>query len=237
MTGMPLRRSLIPTLVAVAMSTVLIAGCSKSSNESSSPLPDAATLLKQSAETTKGVKSAHLELTVQGKVKGLPIKTLTGDLANSPAVAAKGHTRFVLGDDEVEADFVVMDGTLYASLDPGVWSSFGPAADVYDVSVILNPDTGLANILSNFTDPKADGREDINGVKTVRITGQVNADAVNKIAPKIGATGTVPGTAWVREDGNHDLVQAKLEPSSGNTIQMTLSKWNEPVSVEKPPGV
>jgi lipoprotein LprG len=105
------------------------------------------------------------------------------------------------------------------------------------VSVILNPDTGLANILSNFTDPKADGREEINGVQTVRITGQVSADAVNKIAPKIAATGTVPGTAWVREDGNHDLVQAKLEPSSGNIIQMTLSKWNEPVSVEKPPGV
>jgi lipoprotein LprG len=237
MTVMPLRRSLVPTLVAVAVSTALIAGCSKSSNQSSSPLPDAATLLKQSAQTTKDVKSAHLDLAVQGKIKGLPIKSLTGDLANSPAVAAKGHTRFVLGDDEVEADFVVMDGTLYASLDPGVWSSFGPAADIYDVSVILNPDTGLANILSNFTDPKADGREDINGVKTVRITGQVNADAVNKIAPKIGATGTVPGTAWVREDGNHDLVQAKLEPSSGNTIQMTLSKWNEPVSVEKPPGV
>jgi lipoprotein LprG len=237
MTGMPLRRSLIPTLVAVALSTALIAGCSKSSNQSTAPLPDAATLLKQSAQTTKDVKSAHLDLTVQGKIKGLPIKTLTGDLSNSPVVAAKGHARFTLGDDEVEADFVVADGTLYASLDPGVWSSFGSAADIYDVSVILNPDTGLANILSSFNDPKADGREEINGVNTVRVTGQVNADAVNKIAPKVGATGTVPGTAWVREDGNHDLVQAKLEPSSGNIIQMTLSKWNEPVSVEKPPGV
>ncbi len=105
------------------------------------------------------------------------------------------------------------------------------------MSVILNPDAGLANILSNFTNPKADSRETINGVQTIKITGQVSADAVNKIAPKVATGGSVPGTAWIREDGNHDLVQAKLEPSPGNSIQMTLSKWNEPVTVEKPPGV
>ena len=135
-----------------------------------------------------------------------------------------------------EAEFVVLDGTLYASLDPGQWNDFGAASNIYDVSVILNPDTGLANVLSNFTDPKADGRETINGVQTVKITGEVSADAVNKIAPGI-ASGPVPGTAWIREDGNHELVQAKLEPSAGNSVQMTLSKWNEPVTVEKPPAL
>ena len=61
------------------------------------------------------------------------------------------------------------------------------------MSVILNPDAGLANILSNFTNPKADGRETINGVQTIKITGQVSADAVNKIAPKVATGGTVPG--------------------------------------------
>ena len=74
-------------------------------------------------------------------------------------------------------------------------------------------------------------------MQTIKITGQVSADAVNKIAPKVATGGTVPGTAWIREDGNHDLVQVKLEPSSGNSVQMTLSKWNDPVTVEKPPGV
>src|ERR1700730_16437237 len=208
MQAMPLRRTTAAILAAVALSAALIAGCSKSSNQQSgAPLPDAATLLKQSAQTT------------------------------APAVAAKGHTRLMLAGDAAEADFVVLDGTLFGSLDPNSWNNFGPASDIYDVTVILNPDTGLANILSNFTNPKADGRETINGVQTIKITGQVSADAVNKIAPKVATGGTVPGTAWVREDGNHDLVQAKLEPSSGNSIQMTLSKWNDPVTVEKPPGV
>ena len=238
MQAMPLRRTTAAILAAVALSAALIAGCSKSSNQQSGPpLPDAATLLTQSAQTTRDLKSAHLDLTVQGKIAGLPLQSLTGDLTNVPAVAAKGHTRLMLAGDAAEADFVVLDGTLFGSLDPNSWNNFGPASDIYDVSVILNPDTGLANILSNFTDPKADGRETINGVQTIKITGQVSADAVNKIAPKVATGGTVPGTAWIREDGNHDLVQVKLEPSPGNSIQMTLSKWNDPVTVEKPPGV
>lgn len=238
MQGMPLRRTTAAVLAAVALSAALVAGCSKSSNQqSAAALPDAATLLTQSTQTTRDLKSAHLELTVQGKIEGLPIQTLTGDLTNTPAVAAKGHTRLMLAGDAAEADFVVLDGTLYGSLDPNSWNNFGPAADIYDVSVILNPDAGLANILSNFTNPKADSRETINGVQTIKITGQVNADALNKIAPKVATGPSIPGTAWIREDGDHDLVQVKLEPSSGNSIQMTLSKWNEPVTVEKPPGV
>ncbi|MBV9516258.1 MAG: LppX_LprAFG lipoprotein [Mycobacteriaceae bacterium] len=238
MQGMRLRcRSTAALVVAIALFVALTAGCSKSSNQSTANLPDAATLLKQSTQTTRDLKSAHLELSVQGKIEHLPVKTVSGDLTNTPAVAAKGHARFTMGEGDVDADFVVLNGTLYGSLDPNSWNDFGSAANIYDISVILNPDTGLANILSSLTDPKAQGRETVNGVQTVKITGQVTADAVNKIAPKVASGGNVPATVWIREDGNHDLVQVKLEPSSGNSIQMTLSKWNEPVDVQKPPGV
>jgi lipoprotein LprG len=235
--GMRLRRRTTAAVLAtIALSAALVGGCSKSSNQAST-LPDAATLLKQSAQTTRDVKSAHLEITVQGKIEHLPIQTLSGDLTNVPAVAAKGQTKVNEGGDVIDAGFVVLDGTMYASLDSNSWINFGPASNVYDVSLILNPDTGLANVLSNITDPKAVGREPINGVQTVKITGQVSSDTVNKVAPKIAPSGNVPSTVWIREDGNHDLVQVMVEPSSGNSLQMTLSKWNEPVTVEKPPGV
>ncbi|MDT5234287.1 MAG: lipoprotein LprG, partial [Mycobacterium sp.] len=108
------------------------------------------------------------------------------------------------------------------------------AADIYDASDILNPDTGLAIVLAIFSDAKSDGRETINGVDAVRVTGTVTAEAVNKIVPQISATGPVPGTAWIREDGNHDLVQAKLEPTPGNTVTMTCTDWGKPVAVNKP---
>lgn len=234
MQGMQTRR-LLGALASLGIAAALIAGCSSGSKPSGGPLPDANTLIKQSAQTTKNVKSAHLVLTVTGKVPGMPIKNLTGDLTTTPATAASGNTTITLGGSDINADFIVVDGTLYATLTPNKWSDFGKASDIYDVSVILNPDTGLANALSNFSDAKAEGRDTIDGQTTIRISGNVTADAVNKIAPPFGASGPVPATIWIQENGEHELVRANLQKSKGNAVQMTLSKWGETVQVSKPP--
>ncbi len=42
-------------------------------------------------------------------------------------------------------------------------------------------------------------------------------------------------TVWIQENGDHQLVQAQLVQSAGNSIQMTVSNWNAPVQVTKPP--
>jgi lipoprotein LprG len=220
-------------MAAISTAAALVVGCSSSSSTSSEPLPDAAGLLQQSAQTTKGLKSAHLEITVTGKIEGLPVKKLTGDLTNVPATAVQGNATITMGGSDVDAGLVVIDGTLYASLSPNSWLDLGPAADIYDPSVILNPDTGLANILTNFSDAKSVSSETVNGVQTIKVTGNITADAVNKLVP-VKATGPVPGTAWIQKDGDHNLVQAEIDPSSGNSIQMTLSNWNTPVTVTKP---
>ena len=61
--------------------------------------------------------------------------------------------------------------------------------------------------ISNFSDPKAEGREDINGVKTVRVTGkQQQCWAPNAIAPPLAGNPYVPGTAFLSEEGNHELM-------------------------------
>ncbi len=234
MHGMQTRRRLFTVLAALSIATALIAGCSSGSKQSGAPLPDATTLVKQSADVTKNLKSAHLVLSVIGKVPGLPIKTLTGDLTNSPATAASGNVQLTLGGSDVDANFVVVDGELYATLTPNKWSDFGKAADIYDVSAILNPDTGVANLLANFTDAKAEGRDTINGENTIRISGNVPPDAVNKIASQLNATKATPTTVWIQETGDHQLAQVKMDKSSGNSVQMTLSNWNQPVQVTKP---
>ena len=227
---------LLAILAALFAVAALVAGCSGSSDDSATDLPDAATLLQESSETTAGETSAHLKLAVQGQIAELPVESLEGDLTQRPAVAAKGTADIVfLGQRLQGVQFVVADGDLYAAITAGgSLSNFGPASDIYDVAAILSPEAGLANVLSNFSDAKADGRETVEGVTTVRITGMVSADAVNKIAPQIAATAPVPGTAWVAEDGDHQLMQARLEPSPGNSVTMTLSAWGEPVTVDKP---
>jgi lipoprotein LprG len=233
---MPTRPRFFAVLAALCIATTLVAGCSsKSKQQSSAPLPDATTLLKESSQTTKNVKSVHLALSVKGKIQGLPVKTLTGDLATSPSTAAKGDAKITLAGSDIDAQFVVCDAILYAALTPNKWSDFGPAADIYDPSSILNPDTGLANVLANIANPKSDSHETINGQDTVKITGTASVDAVNGLAPQLKATQPLPATMWVQENGDHQLVQVLLEQSPGNSIQMTLSNWNAPVQVTKPP--
>jgi lipoprotein LprG len=230
---MQTRRRTFAVLAALSTAVVLVAGCS-SSKESTASLPDAAGLLQQSSQTTKNVKSAHLVITASGKIEGLPIKKLSGDLTNVPSTAVQGNATLTMGGSDVDIQFVVLDATLYASLTPNNWLDLGPAADVYDPSAILNPDTGLANMLANFTDAKSEATETINGVETVRIAGKVNADAVNKLIPQLKVTGPVPGTAWIQKDGDHNLVQAKIDQSDGNSVEVTLSEWGKAVTVTKP---
>ncbi|OBA96680.1 hypothetical protein A5662_17370 [Mycobacteriaceae bacterium 1482268.1] len=226
-------RSLWLILTALFAAVVLLAGCS-SSEKSNESLPDAATLLKESNTTTRALKSVHLELTVGGNFGNFPIKTLGGDLTQSPAVAAAGNAKLTFQGSDVDAKFVVADANLFVALAGDSFIDMGPAADVYDISAILNPDKGLANVLANFSDPKSESTETINGIETVKVTGQVSAEAVNSIAPSIEAKAPAPGTAWIEKDGNHKLVQIKLEPTPGNTLQMTLSDWDKPVTVTKP---
>ena len=134
-----------------------------------------------------------------GTIKQLPIETLTGDLTNDARgrCPGQGQTSSSSARQLKDVDFVVADGNLYGAITPGSFTDFGPAADIYDVSTILSPDNGLANILANFSEAKAEGRETINSVDTVKITGTVTADAVNGHAPRSAPPGR-PGTAWIR---------------------------------------
>jgi len=220
--------AIVATLLAAAL---LVSGCSK---KSSDPLPDAAGLLKQSIATTKALTSAHLEIVVNGKIDGLPIKKLSGDLTNVPAVAISGSSTISMGGSDVDVQLVVLDGTLYAALTPNSWLDMGPAAEVYDPSVILNPDAGLANMLAAISEPKSEGFETIGGVATVKITGKVSAEAVNKLIPQLKASGPIPATAWIEKDAPNQLVQAQVDQSDGNNVQLTLSEWDKPVTVTKP---
>ena len=168
-----------------------------------------------------------------------PSATKTNRKKHAPqdetATAAKGDAKITVSGSDVDAPFVVDNGTLYAVLTAGKWDNFGPAANIYYPSLILNPDTGVANLLAKIANPKSDSRETINGQDTIKITGTAPVDAVNGLVPQLNATQPLPATMWIQENGDHQLVQARLDQSPGNSIQMTLSNWNAPVQVTQPP--
>ncbi|HEU0189799.1 MAG TPA: LppX_LprAFG lipoprotein [Mycobacterium sp.] len=242
-------------LAVLAMtSAVVVGGCDSGSSPSSSswspspptspaapspskpaerPLPDPAALLKQSSATTKNLKSAHLVLSVAGKVAQMPVQTLEGDLTNDPKPAAKGDAMIDIMGAEVNVKFAVFHRRLYVAMPGGEWRDYGFASGTYDVTRTLNPAVGLANMLANFVDPKVDGRETVDDQQTIRVSGKVTVDAVNKFVPQLGATTRMSSTVWIQERGDHEVVEATLEPSREDFVQMKLSKWNEPVTIDK----
>ena len=59
----------------------------------------------------------HLQLTVTGEIPELPIESLSGDLTNTPAVAAQGKANILFLGQRLEGvDFVVADGILYGAI-------------------------------------------------------------------------------------------------------------------------
>jgi lipoprotein LprG len=67
---------LLAIFAALVAATALIVGCSSKSQDSSKELPDAATLIKESSQTTKSQTSVHLKLNVQGQIHDMPIESL-----------------------------------------------------------------------------------------------------------------------------------------------------------------
>jgi lipoprotein LprG len=220
-------------LGALGVFAAAVTGCS-SSSDSGTPLPDGPGLLRDAAEATKPLRSAHFELAVTGAVPGIPVKEVNGDLTKEPAPAgsAKGNAKLDQFGQTFEVEFVLVEKKLYIKGITGSWQEFGDASRIYDPSAILDPERGVAKVLSSVQDPKSEGRESINGVQTVRIAGKVTKDVVSGVVP--GVQSDVDIKLWVREDGKHEPVRATVEVSPGNSAQITLSELDKPVAVSKP---
>lgn len=224
----PMRNRIRLALIPVAVAAIALAGCSKT-DKADPNLPEAATLLSESAATTKTQTSTHIVLKVTGDKPTLKLSDLTGDLTTKPTVAAKGTAK----TGGLELPFVVVDGELFAQLG-SAYSSMGPVKDVYDVGLILDPNKGLANLLANITGAKSEKTETIDGVDSVLVTGTMSKDALNTFTGGTTLTADIPAKAWIQKDGNHALTKISVDTSPGNTIEMSLSDWGKPVTVDKP---
>ncbi|HKN53692.1 MAG TPA: LppX_LprAFG lipoprotein [Amycolatopsis sp.] len=227
---MIVRRALITLF---ALSAALVAGCT--SNAPSSPsLPDAGSLLKDSAASAGNFTSTHFALKVNGSVPGLSVQRLDGDLTKANGGGAKGNGALTLLGQLVDAEFVLVNGSLYIKGPTGGWQKL-PAAlssSLYDPSAILDPARGIPKLLAGVQNAKTEGEEDVNGVATYKVTGTVPKDAMSGLLPGIPADANA--TIWVRKDAGHAPVKASLGFPGNATVDVTLSDVDKPVTVTAP---
>lgn len=180
--------------------------------------------IRQSLDATKGLTSVHVAVRTTGKVDSLlGITSADVDVRANP-LAAKGVCTY---NDEQGVPFRVQGDNISVKLFDD-WSNLGSISEL-STSRVLDPAAGVTQLLSGVTNLQAQGTEVIDGISTTKITGTIPASSVKMLDP--GAKSASPATVWIAQDGSHHLVRASIDLGSGS-IQLTQSKWNEPVNVD-----
>nr|WP_204081538.1 LppX_LprAFG lipoprotein [Mycobacterium riyadhense] len=244
---MSMKPHTVVAAAAAALAVVLaIGGCAgngspgaKSSGTTATGTSgEAATLLKQATDVMRKVTGMHLTLAVQGDVPNLRVTKLEGDISNTPQTVATGIATVLVGNTPQEAKFVFVDGHLYSDLgQPGTYTDFGNGASIYRVSVLLDPNKGLANLLANLKDAAVAGSQQVNGVATTKITGESSADDIATLSGSRltdETISTVPTTVWTASDGSSHLVQLQIAPTPNTSVTLTMSDWGKQVTATKP---
>lgn len=203
----------------------------------SASLPAAATLLKTASATMASVHSVHFDLGVTGTLPGVPVQSASGDL-NSQG-QAKGNAKLSTFGQLTQVDFVLLGSDFYLKGPTGGYSKVSAAmvSGLFDPSAILDPNRGVAKVLSNVHNAQTVGREQVNGADTYKITGSVDRTIVSSLVP--GLDSTAQTTLWVTADSHDQPVKAEFAVpgkggAQGATVDVDISKANVPVTVTAP---
>jgi lipoprotein LprG len=227
------RRMLVGSLAFLAV----ISACSSNDKPAANngALPDASGLLRDSAAATKNIKSAHFLLKANGQIPGIPVHSAEGDLTKEGA--AKGKINMDLLGQLFEGEFVLVNQNIYIKGATGSYQKL-PASlisNLYDPGAILDPNRGIAKVLSSVQNARTDGQEQTEGVDTYKVSGRVAKDVVSGLVP--GVNSDVDITFWLRQDNKQPVkATVKLPGSDGKdaTVDVTLSNVDAPVSISPP---
>jgi lipoprotein LprG len=233
-------RPIRPLLAVVLVGLLALTGCKDTktakNNDATANLPAGDALLKDSAAAMHDIKTAQFLITADGAVAGLNLHKAEGTLTREGS--AKGTAEIDQAGQPVEVSFVIVGDKLYLKGPTGGYQTLplALAATVYDPSAILDPDRGIAKVLSTATGAKTEASEAVDGKAAYRVAVNVNGGDLSTIVP--GASGTVPGKVWVAAADKRLLKATFTLPDSGGakggTVTVTFTDYDAPVSISAP---
>ena len=237
-------------------STTGASGTSATTATSAGQPTDASKLVAESAKTTQTLRSVHIVLAATNLPK-LPVSSVNADVTSQEQGngQAVGDAKFRATPDApfVDTQFLVTNKTFYTKGADGKYTSVGPSQKIYDPAVILDKDKGLANVIKNVQNPKVDGKETVDGVATVKVSGTIDASLIDPVIPSLGqGGGTLPITLWIADVSpaatttsipsdqpspgtGPNLVRMSVTKDQGS-VDVTLSNWAKPVTIPSPTG-
>jgi lipoprotein LprG len=193
-------------------------------------LPQGATLLADSAKAMRTVNTTRFAFDVQGNAPGVQLRSAEGQLTREGS--AKGTAKVDEGRQLLELQFTIIGQDLYLRPPTGPVQKLplSFAGTVYDPSIILNPDRGIAAALASGKDPSTQAREQVDGVDSYRLQVTFPAQPLGTLVP--GLAPNKPSDIWVAVQGSR-LIKAQFPTDTGG-ITAHFSDYDAPAQITAP---
>jgi LppX_LprAFG lipoprotein len=224
-------------MVAVGLATLIAGACSASA--STGRKVDATALLAEAKATVDAAHSAHFTLTSQGVGgSGTVITGGEGDLVRPDGL--QGSFTVSLDGFEASVKVVSKGGVFEAQLPFQTHYVRTNPADygLQDPSQLLDPAHGLSNLLVTGTDAHMTGEERLEGELLYEVASTVPGSSI-PVLPDASPSQPVTLVTAINPT-SHQVRQMALtgpftSPASDSTFRVTLTDYNEAVTITLPP--
>jgi len=234
---MPRLRSRLVILAVLPVVLAALTACSHSKPKAAATanLPAGDALLKDCASAMRDIKTAKFLITADGAISGLSLRRAEGTLTREGD--AEGTAQIEQAGTNVDLTFVIVGDKIYIKGPTGGYQALplSLAASVYDPSAILNPDKGVAKVLTTATDPKTEAAEAVDGADAWRVALTANGADLSTIIP--GVKGNTPGKVWLGKQDKRLHKAVFTLPADGGatgTVTVTFREFDTPAAIKAP---
>jgi hypothetical protein len=232
---MALRRALLVLTTAAALAVPALAGCS-----SGAPAESASHLLGRAKTTLDKASSAHFVLTSQGApTTGTALTGGEGDIARPSSF--EGTLKVLASGATVDLKVISVNHTVYAQLPfASTFSVVDPKAFGFgDPGLLLDPDTGISQLLKAATNAKLGADKRVGGEVVREVSADLPGALVQQILTSKDPSKPVKGQFSIASDSGQ-LRRAQLtgpffSVTTDATFILDLSKFGAHVSITAPP--
>jgi lipoprotein LprG len=224
------------SVVVALLLAGLLAGCSQ--DRSSDSLPDGRSLLVQSSDAMDEVNTLRFSLQVEAdRPSNFQITEAEGVITADGGVSAAA--KVLQAGTLVEYEYIVAGGVPYLKGPTGGFRQVPEAiySRIFNPSGLLSGERSLPAALREVTEASTEDTEEVEGVPTYRIKGDLdprNVEGLSLLAS--GAEGDT--TMWVARDSKQ-LIRAQMPfmlsgRDEETVVTVTLSGFNEPADITAP---
>ncbi|KXP03600.1 hypothetical protein AXK60_17495 [Tsukamurella pseudospumae] len=220
--------AIIATVAAATLGFTACTAGEADGTPAGSATTDVTALVQSALSTARAVESVHFVLTTSGSLERQQVISARGDLVVRPKTSAKG-TAVVRANGDADAQFVLVDDTMYADIGGKGFVAHRAGTAFYDVGALFDPKDGIPDILEHLGSAAIAGDEQIDGTATTRVTGTAKASDLAELAGIRAAYGRdsapAPTTIWIQKSAPHHVIRISGAPRTNTEVRVDLSGW------------